>query len=297
MNRKIWIFVLLVALIVLFYKPDTQIKIATQPSRANLPLVGKNISQYQPPLVRKGVALISVSPVSDIDTLNATWCYNWSPSPYCGNHEAVPMIWGRNVEDAIGGDSQFVLGFNEPDGTGIGQSNISASEGADLWHRLEERFPYPYQLVSPAVTPYGRKWLEDWHSIYLSRYGQPPRIHALAFHYYGFFAFDFNRVLGEMKTLAQQWRVNIWITEFAIISNEINGQDCWGHGSAEGLANFQAVMTSINNETLIERYAYYAPRINVYDPQQGIQPPQCNAPLLGFNTGQRNAWGNIYAGY
>lgn len=295
MRRRIWIFALLILLIVLIGKPGTRVKIATQTIRTNLPFIGKNIPQTTPPLIKKGVALIHVSPVSDIDTLNATWCYNWSPNPDCGVHEAVPMIWGRNVEDAVGGNSQFILGFNEPDMEN--QSNLSPDEAAILWRRIEERFPFPRQLVSPAVTGYGLKWLQDWYAAYRLRYGAPPRVNVLAYHYYGFYVFDFNRVLGEFKSLSIQWGVPIWITEFAVFGNVVNGQTCAGHGIEEGLANLRGVMESIKNEPRVQRYAYYAPRIDINDPAQIIPPPQCNAPLLDLSSGLRNAWGDIYMGY
>ncbi len=149
-------------------------------------------------------------------SLQCYWCYSWSPLPSVSpGIEHVPMI--RDADDLavseLGGNSDWLMGFNEPDLSG--QANLSPGQAALLWREIEAKWP-DRKLVAPAPSHLHPEWLVQWWIAYQDRYGQPPRVDALALHCYHRTAADCIRLAREYEGLAEVWGVKEgWVTEFA----------------------------------------------------------------------------------
>jgi hypothetical protein len=148
-------------------------------------------------------------------TLGCSWCYSWSPWPGASaGVERVPMIRdATNVNVAqLGGNSDWLMGFNEPDLAG--QADLAPDIAAALWRRIEERWP-DKRLVAPVPSHLHPDWLVQWYEAYQIRYGQAPRIDALAMHCY-LSATKCIALAQEYEGLATLWGVQEgWVTEFA----------------------------------------------------------------------------------
>ena len=97
---------------------------------------------------------------TDLQNLNVSWYYNWTPKPNCpeeDNLEFIPMIWsqkylvGENYDKylvpLIGSDYRALLGYNEPNW--LGQAEMTVEEALEYWPLLEKT---GLRLGSPATT-------------------------------------------------------------------------------------------------------------------------------------------------
>ncbi|GEM_PF-1979246 len=232
-----------------------------------------------PPLAPKGVGLpySYSSHCEDVGAVGAQWQYNWSPNPQnCLNVENVPMIWGASDANALlngtatlGGNSQYILGFNEPDMRG--QANLSVQVAADLWYQIELKYPNK-KLVAPAPSHNDtyHTWLPGFRTAFQNTYGRPPRLDALAAHCY---AVPF---LGQSWTSCQddiewyearvdEWNIpgGIWVTEYGFLANNCSGLNC----------NWTTAVSALNSYTdwlqtrpKVKRYAWFASRISGTEP-------------------------------
>lgn len=148
--------------------------------------------------------------------LGCAWCYSWGPEPGgTPDAETVPMLWGANdVGKALGGNSPWLLGFNEPDVAT--QANITPDAAAGLWRAIEARYP-DKKLVAPAPSMEGVNWLPEFRAAYITRYDAAPRLDALAFHCY--WRLDYCLAVGQqVLAWAEAWGVpEVWATEFAFV--------------------------------------------------------------------------------
>jgi hypothetical protein len=159
-------------------------------------------------------------------TLGCAWCYSWSPWPgSSAGVERVPMIRDKtNVSvTQLGGNSDWLMGFNEPD-LCPEQACLTPAEAAVLWREIETRWP-DKRLVAPAPSHLHPEWLVQWYLAYQERYGQAPRIDALAMHCYWRTADDCITLAQEFEGLAEIWGIQEgWVTEFAFTQTTANWQ-------------------------------------------------------------------------
>jgi len=154
-------------------------------NRFVLPLVYKD---YTAPVhtAKKGVAwwCDGEGYQNDPRRSGASWAYNWRAQPWMAEGiESVPMIWGaQQMGQAIGGNSTYLLGFNEPDLAR--QANISPEAAAVLWRQIERDYP-DRLLVAPVPSQEAPEWIDTLYRTYISIYGEKPRFDALAAHLYG----------------------------------------------------------------------------------------------------------------
>lgn len=150
--------------------------------------------------------------------LGGSWLYDWSSQPTGDEFtEAVPMLWGAaSVGLPLGGNSRWLLGFNEPDRPE--QANLTPERAAVLWRQVEERYP-DRQLVSPAPSDRDIWWLARMRAAYTELYGRDPRFDALACHCYRQTAAECIMLVRQFVTWAHEWGVTggVWVTEFAFI--------------------------------------------------------------------------------
>lgn len=193
------------------------------------------------------------------------------------------MLWGRDdVGAVVGGSSQWLMGFNEPDLAG--QANLSTGAAAVLWREVERLYP-DRLLVAPAPSDVWPGWLPAWRYAYFSRYGAWPRVDALAFHCY--------RPATECITLGQQfvswaraWGVReAWATEFAFVP-------AW---YVDPESEARRLVAWLEGEPMITRYA---PFVSYVEPGVWWWPdtrPEANPSVLEADGVTLTAIGRWYA--
>jgi len=197
----------------------------------------------------KGVAN---SPASEIESLGATWCYNWGTTPKstdCADPYFVPMVWGSgdvaNAIRAIGAAGYTtVLGFNEPNKSD--QANMSVADAIALWPAMTS--DPSIRVGSPAVSDDGRSWLVEFMTQAKSN---GLRVDFIAMHWYGWNAGSCvaSQLEGAVNW-ASQWGLPIWITEFG----------CMGSSNSDEqtvLEFFNDAIEMLDSHPLVERYAWY----------------------------------------
>lgn len=235
----------------------------------------------------------------DLTTTRVAWTYQWYPNPpRCNqNVEIVPMIrdatqWANFDSIGLGGSSQWLLGFNEPD-LCPEQACLTPAQAVPLWHGIETRFPNR-KLVAPVPSHLHPDWLVQFRNNYIATYGTPPRFNALAAHWYGFKYADAKALLDWYKARATEFGVaEIWLTEFAF--PVLDHSTCGGVAQSDAMNEAQRLIANLDTDAMITRYAWYAPRIDTSDPlQTGGTTPECNAPLLDLTGKTLTNWGMMY---
>lgn len=220
----------------------------------------------------------------DAATLGASWLYSWGPQPpLVDGIESVPMIWGAfSGCPELGGNSEWVLGFNEPDHAG--QADMTPEEGASHWRQLEQCYP-ERKLVSPAVV-FEPSWLETMREAYVAAYGEPPRFDALAFHCYDQRGFVSACQKDARQYLAwlDEWDVpgGLWLTEFGYVDTDRQAQ----------VEKLRDIAAWVEQEPRIVRYAWFATR---YDGDEAWAVPEAySTALMTCESGEPTALGEAY---
>ncbi len=239
----------------------------------------------QPPS-KKGVGLT----YHDCDTVakvGATWEYGWTPQPdNCPGVENIPMLYqASDVGGTVGGNSNWIMGFNEPDSPD--QANIPASQAATLWRQVEQLYPNR-KLVAPAPSGADPTWLVDFRNDYISMYGTAPRLNALAVHCYAWSANACIQFTQQFEAWAKAWGVpEVWVTEFPISPASPNNLN-------QSLQGGQAFLNWMESDPMITRYEWFASRIKGTEPWASSY---FDTPLVDWNSGALTAFGQMYVAY
>lgn len=204
----------------------------------------------------KGVGFnlnVNGSTCDDLKTLGLSWYYAWSGTAPCPNVDFVPQIWGSwkslnwvpTPAKAVSKGAKFLLGFNEPDGTG--QANMTVDEAIALWPDFDQP---GVQIGSPAVA--GQ---EDWLPNFMTQVAQKKlRVDFIAIHWYGWntgACNDTSALEGKIKW-AEQWQRPIWITEWS----------CRLHPADVTAKFYAAALEMLKKHPLVVRYAWFLSRSN-----------------------------------
>jgi hypothetical protein len=155
------------------------------------------MSKAPMPIPAKGVAVdAGLAVPADLAVLGALWCYDFSPNPTasCSTGwdmvESVAMAWPSSVGH-MGGSSQWILGFNEPNNPDPNVGGYVTPQNAVApWHSLRvnnpgRKFvsPAPYEGFSNPPFLSGIDWLSQFWAAYTAQYGVAP-FNAIGFHCY-----------------------------------------------------------------------------------------------------------------
>jgi hypothetical protein len=193
------------------------------------------------------------------------------------------MVWGRgDVGKEI--DTFWVMGCNECDNPL--QGNITPTLYAEIWHTMEMDYP-DKRLVSASAS---LEWLTAWYDSYISRYGEPPRVDAVAHHCYG--AYNAEWSIAKCKASARDtiaWAVGrgiaeVWVTEFAHLP-------CW-IGEADSIKFMQAMVTYYRKTPTITRWAWFQNSYRSDEPW--AFGTDCNTSLVDIDTGELTTLGSAY---
>lgn len=172
---------------------------------------------YAPAPVKLG---LSGGTVAQAERLGAAWLYDWTAHPPVREwFESVPMLgrdWGAGPVPAVGGNSPYLMGFNEPDLQV--QANITPERAAVLWRQIEQAYPHKL-LVSPAPSCGDVWWLAHFRVTYRDIFGTWPRLDVLAAHCYRWTAAGCIQVAQQFAAWVQEWQIpgGYWVTEFAFV--------------------------------------------------------------------------------
>ncbi len=199
------------------------------------------------------------APGSELGAGLGFW-YNWSPSTDAAAPEFVPMVWGDDFDEsalvaAIPAGARYLLGFNEPNF--YAQANLSASEAAALWPRVEaiaaER---NLALVSPAVNFCGddanktgpchetnpAQYLRDFFAACAG-----CKVDYVAVHWYNCDAPSLSWYLGQFEEFGRP----LWLTELACAV----GSD---HSAAAQDRYARAAVPFLEQHPDVFRYAWFS---------------------------------------
>lgn len=197
------------------------------------------------------------------------WYYDWSATPtLCAGVEAVPMIWGADLPASVGGNSAWLMGSNEPDRAD--QAHLTPEQAARLWRQIETRWP-ERRLVSPAPSAPGLDWLQRFRLAYVTLYGAPPRLDALAVHCY-LPTEDCRAVVRQAEAWAAAWSVGeIWLTEWSALP-------CHYASQAAAVADADALRDWLRMQPRVTRTAWFAAAYAGRDVPNGFGP-DCDPSL------------------
>ena len=185
---------------------------------------------------------------------NAMGHYNWNPylppRTYSDGFEHIPMIrdWDDltdkilsqlTVTDTVatlGGNSDWVLLFNEPDLSPPAGSAMTVDEVVVGQAIVEALFPDTL-IASPAYSQYSYRTLEAVRNRFIQVYGRPPRWDALAAHcYFSDSAAQCTSIVDWYVLKADEWGIEqVWVTEFAALATTGTTID-WTTAVASGAA-------------------------------------------------------------
>jgi hypothetical protein len=156
-----------------------------------------------------------------------TWYKTWGAWPISSSGfsslDFVPMIHSaENLDEdistikSLGGDVEYVLTFNEPDGdTSGGGTNMSPEDAAEAWEDIVGELG-GLKISSPATTGSGPgfEWLEKWNESCWEMYEDTGcEFDFVAAHWYG----AFEGLAAWLGRLHEAWpEKEIWVTEFAL---------------------------------------------------------------------------------
>jgi hypothetical protein len=245
------------------------------------------------PQQKKGISLACgyedmARMADEVETLRVAWVWNWGVDPpLFPDVESVPSIWsGASIGTPLGGNSEWLLGFNEPDMRD--QANMSPAQAAREWQRLEDTYP-DRKLASPQVVAPVR-WLEEWYDAYQAQNdGRLPQIDAIAIHtYYDNDLESYKRQVEYYIDLAKRWGVpEIWITEFTIAP-------ALDRTLRESIDDQRAYLKWLEAQPMVTRYAAWTNRVECLDI---IQPNGIfDTPMIAPN-GMLTEMGKMYSDF
>ncbi|MCB0208598.1 MAG: hypothetical protein KDJ52_04695 [Anaerolineae bacterium] len=260
-----------------------------------------------PPLnLKKGFGAKSSPACDDLDSLKASWYFNWGPRPdsNCGPsnlEKFVPRIYNADsmgdldiaIQNAQA--SGWLVGFSEPNLPW--QGNVSPNQGAKLWRQIENAaLPKGIKLVSPSPNqwypgqngqPYGHQW--TWYMVdeYEDLYGTKPHFDALGWNIYKETDSEIKSFLNARRNeaLTRGYDVPFWLLEY--------GGRCVNGSTSEIKKTMEKTTPWLNSTPWIGRYAWFANRITSLD-SDGVDYKNCS---LINSKGDLTTLGITYQGY
>lgn len=279
---------------------------------------------------KKGVALGGdMGAKVEMSKLNLSWYYNWDVSAFNDKSdfgvEHVPMVWGgaasniNSIAD-ITDDSNYILGFNEPDIKS--QANMSAARSLAVWPYIEATGK---RTVSPALAVYGSEYMDKFlisgeeydANKEKKKYGnydeegeeleieegfyEAVDVDAVALHSYGG---SQTGVLPSTKAIEnaidylwEKFHKPIWVTEVSVTGSKGAFSD-WSYevpGALEYMKQYVANLIELmDNDPRVERYAWFPYNVISDNEIDGLNGCGTTA-LFDYDTGLYTELGIMYS--
>jgi hypothetical protein len=204
---------------------------------------------------------------------------------------SIGVVWVRPffVPTSVGGNSQHLLGFNEPDLGG--QAWLEPDEAAVLWRDLEDRYGATHTLLSPAPSHLDLDWLRRFREAYHTRSlqeGWPrawPKLDGIACHTYQDVP-DAQRTVQQYIDYATAWGADqgVWLTEFAF-------GEWLGVPKQTAIDKAKTFISWLKAQKMVRRYAWFTNRAWDGCPNA----PNCPLePLIDYQTNGLTDYGSMY---
>jgi hypothetical protein len=192
------------------------------------------------------------------------------------------MWWAPDVNATLTGNSDWIMGFNEPDSAS--QANVSPTDAAPLWRQIEQKYP-TRKLLAPAPSGSNPNWLVSFRNAYISDYGTPPRLDGLAVHCYAWYASQCIPFTQQFESWANSWGVpEVWVTEFSFSPTSPSSP-------SGAIQQAQTFINWMEGESKVTRYAWFASKIQG---TEGWASRYFITPIVDWNTGALTTYGNMY---
>jgi hypothetical protein len=186
-----------------------------------------------------------------------------------------------------GGNSHWLLGFNEPDAPGWARQ--TPQQGAVNWRQIEQWYP-DRLLVSASPGAWdvfdGHNWLRDFRNAYNTAYGQMPRIDALGVHVYFLTATDAINRVEEAIRMSDAWGAQgVWVTEFGMP---------WGTcgSNSRELSEERKFLDYLNSNPKVLRYSWFGSHVNLVPRPDWYPSDWCDLSLI--DNGALTPLANVY---
>lgn len=245
---------------------------------------------YRAPHPGKGVR--GGANCTQLEQLKVNWVAGWSPSiGTCPGIESIPAIWGPgDIGKQLGGNSNKCFTFNEPNCEY--QCNLSPLEAVFYFHALLLEYSEVDFWVSPSILVYwddhaedGVAWLQEFQTLYIQEYGEPPPFGALAVDCYGPTE-ECIAAISEVIQLADDWNIEeVWVIEYGYLP-------CW-EGGMDAAVEFMHDMNQwFATQPIIKGYSWF---MTSYTGHETWSPsPECNTSLINWETGLLTPLGEEY---
>ncbi len=187
-----------------------------------------------------------------IKTFGAHWHYTWSLGNRSKGTSFVPMLKGKKQtnNNALKTLSSYpnlphLLGYNEPERAK--QGNLSIEEALAFWPKLQalaEKKNSRLGSPAPSSDNGGLNWLDSFMTEAKRR---KFKVDFVAVHYYR--SHNPDELEDFIDSIAQKYRLPIWLTEFNGWSGSINEHEKF----------LKQALKFLEKERKVERYAYFNP--------------------------------------
>jgi len=263
-------------------------------------VAGVMTSNINPPPARtgkRGLAWFNSKSCSDLKLMKSvSWFYNWAPTPdqemvNCFLElgiEYIPMQWGGgglpDLNQTIYSGAKHLFTFNEPNFHA--QANVLPADAAKMWPTLTAiAQEHGMKLGSPAAAAcgptaadcYAGSWdPSPWFDAF---FGNCTGCHVdfLTTHIYTCDINQFTTFLNNLK----KYKLPIWLTEFACPAAK--------QPESVEIAFMKAALNYLDNDPMIEKYAWFGTRL---DPTDGWLGPQVD--LIDDSTCALSDLGKVY---
>lgn len=250
---------------------------------------------------KKGLAMGGdMSETVVLNKLNLSWYYNWATPAFNNDIDAgvdhVPMMWGAGEDsiEAIQGiteDSNYILGFNEPDIAS--QANMTVEEGVAAW-------PYVYNTGKRTVSPasYNPNGPSEWVTNFLEGIAvEDMGCDSIALHCYGP-RMDVGSVLGAVDSAWAKYQKPIWITEISVVGRkDIPSMDHSYEKEGEiekMIAYVEELVAELDKREYVERYAWFPYNIQSANEIDGLDGCGATA-MFDYESGKYTELGFRYS--
>ncbi|WVQ84826.1 hypothetical protein IAT38_006983 [Cryptococcus sp. DSM 104549] len=216
--------------------------------------------QYTPNSIKAGIA---GGDAYDQIGGHIGWWYDWSavPSGHTGAPIAVNMLWGDGSVDATDASRlaafkaittapQYIIGFEEPDCSTSGSSNIGVSVAAALWDSTIA--PWKDQgsvLLSPSMCHQAAEQYTGWLSSFSSQISTSwdvTNIHVNKN--------SMDGVKADIDYYYNTYGKPIWVTEFACVDDSTDFVPCTDQSEINTF--IQDIVNLFEADERVHAYAY-----------------------------------------
>ncbi|WWC73899.1 uncharacterized protein I206_107871 [Kwoniella pini CBS 10737] len=219
-----------------------------------------NNGNYTPNGIKAGIA---GGDAYDAVEAHIGWWYDWSanPSGHSGTPIAVPMLWGDGDVDAADASRlavfkaittapQYIMGFEEPDCSTYGSSNIAVGAAAALWNALIGKWKAQGStLLSPSMCHQAADQYTGYLSSFQSQITVPWDITNIHIN-----KNSMEGVNADIDYYYNTFGKPIWVTEFACVDDSTGFVPC---DNQDAINSFiKEIVPLFENDTRVHAYAY-----------------------------------------